>query len=102
MVDAGPEPTYEEKMRVTHPPPPLPPPTGYEPPSRSNWTHGVQLHLEGSVQIFLRKLIATCEFPTGGRGPGSSPPPLDPPMYIMLSSFLKYDITIIYIHFGGF
>ena len=37
------------------------------PPSRSNWTKGVQLLLEGSVPVFLRKHIATCDFQGGPR-----------------------------------
>ena len=36
MVDAGPEPTYEEKMRVTPSPPPPPPPP---PPGLSHDNH---------------------------------------------------------------
>ena len=42
-------------------------------PSRSNWTHRVQLLLAGSVPEFLRKPIATCDFP--GRVPDPLPPP---------------------------
>ena len=38
----------------------------YEPAYRSNWTQWVQLLLEsGSIPEFLRKPIATCDFPGG-------------------------------------
>ena len=41
----------------------------------------------GSVPVFLRKPIATCEFFLGGGGGGGSGPPvppLDPPMEILI------------------
>ena len=38
----------------------------------------------GSVPDFLRKPMATCDFPGGGQGRGR--PPLDPPMSYLLKS----------------
>ena len=34
----------------------------------------------GSVPEFLRKPIATCDFPGGGGGRGAMPPPPPPPL----------------------
>ena len=44
----------------------------YGPPSRSNWTQGVQLLEKGSVTEFLRKPIATCDSAGRAAGPTSS------------------------------
>ena len=54
----------------------------YESPSKSNWTQsGPIASRGGSVQIFLRQHIATCDFPEdGGGGLYPMPPLLDPPM----------------------
>ena len=57
----------------------------YGPPSRSIGPQGFQMLLEGGggagrgVPVFLRKHIATYEFPGGGLYPLF--PPLDPSMY---------------------
>ena len=50
----------------------------YEPPSRSNWTVGSNCFSRGSVPVFLRKSIATCDFP--GVGVRTPYLPLDPPV----------------------
>ena len=42
----------------------------YGPPSRSNWTNCFS---RGSVPVFLRKSIATCDFPGGVSGRPISP-----------------------------
>ena len=44
----------------------------YEPHSRNNWN---QLFSRGYAPVFLRKPIATCDFPGGG---GGTCTPLDP------------------------
>ena len=53
----------------------------YGPPSRSDWTLEVQLLLRGTVPVFRRKHIATCDFPGRGGGGGSRlPVPYGSPM----------------------
>ena len=53
-------------------------------PSRSNWTSGSNCFPRGCVPEFLKKLIATFDFPGWRGGGGSGPPvlPLDPSMVL--------------------
>ena len=60
----------------------------YEPPLRSNWT----LFRGGSTPVFLRKPIATCDFPGEGvRTPCPPPPPpcLNKQMMFISTCLLK-------------
>ena len=41
----------------------------YEPPLRSNWTHGPIASQGRSVPVCLKKSIATCDFPAWGLDP---------------------------------
>ena len=60
----------------------------YEPPSRSNWTQGVQLLLEGVHTSISKEHLATCDF-SGGWGFRTPCPPLDPPMHIHIQKVSK-------------
>ena len=69
----------------------------YGPPARSNWTRWVQLLLEvGSVPVFWRKPIVTCDFNgVGGGGGGPTVSPLDPSIYKLTWRRLGYDMSSI-------